>query len=54
MRSRLSDEMERGVDEDEDEGVADEEKIVFFITLIPGWHSGEQKACSLESRSYLE
>jgi hypothetical protein len=46
--------MERGIDEDEDEGVADEEKISLFITLIPGQHSGEQKACSFESRSYLE
>jgi hypothetical protein len=46
--------MERGVDEDEDEGVVDEEKISLFITLIPGHHSGEQKACSFESRSYRE
>jgi hypothetical protein len=44
--------MERGVDEDEDEGVADEEKISFFITLIPGRHSAKQKAYSFESRSY--
>jgi hypothetical protein len=46
--------MERGIDEDGDEGIADEKKISLFITLIPGRHSGEQKAYSFEGRSYLE